>query len=569
MNSLNSQNSHNQPIENETPIQFEPTKEDAEEKQLPKIQFFFPWLSLSSAFIFILFLFWNSSQFLQQYFLVDPVFSTLRVKLLYLIGFLLLLLIDVRFYFAYRRRLKSKFEELKNHLELIWQRKKIQQQKANTYSGHTERLKNFISDKLLEFVEYDAKFLHFKGIAAEVRHNGVISYDKVTTALYRAIEQQKFLSIYEQSESGDSEQSINSLSDYQDAIDAMRYLWDLLDLSTADNMAIHIGNQLIECEEHYYQLHLDSEKQLEVTQSIPKSPTFHPQLAVLMTVSLLSNDTEVRKLISLSRINETVLKEQFIFENEQLRIDLSDTPELLGNPNHIILLLENLIKNAQFFSQKCRYKQSSDRIIIRLKPGDGFAHFTIYNRGPHIEEDKLQQIFKLGYSTRRTKQHHGKGLGLFFSKEIVSGYQGVIQVSNVNAPSSQYQVTLILTKGESRTYTLICELQDERMQVRVDDAVDWKKEVSLSSNIPIASLEVTSNHNGKTYQIDNIEQELQWLEPCAFSPAWQINVKASRKQYSVVFKPLDINGVRFDIKLPTAESCLNEQVLNFEESDID
>ena len=57
--------------------------------------------------------------------------------------------------------------------------------------------------------------------------------------------------------------------------------------------------------------------------------------------------------------------------------------------------------------------------------------FSIYNRGPHIEQEMLETIFQLGFSTRRNKEHHGKGLGLFFAKEIVRGYQGTISALNV------------------------------------------------------------------------------------------------------------------------------------------
>ena len=58
--------------------------------------------------------------------------------------------------------------------------------RARTYSDHADKLKMFISERLLEYIEYDEKFLHFKNIASEVRHNGVISYDKAQTALKTA-----------------------------------------------------------------------------------------------------------------------------------------------------------------------------------------------------------------------------------------------------------------------------------------------------------------------------------------------------------------------------------------------
>src|SRR5690625_6466944 len=79
-------------------------------------------------------------------------------------------------------------QRLHNQVAELRQSKKQLQLKAHTYSGHADKLKLFISDKLLDYIEYDEKFLHFKSIAAEVRHNGVISFDKVQTVLQQLTE---------------------------------------------------------------------------------------------------------------------------------------------------------------------------------------------------------------------------------------------------------------------------------------------------------------------------------------------------------------------------------------------
>lgn len=39
----------------------------------------------------------------------------------------------------------------------------------------------------------------------------------------------------------------------------MYYLWNLLDLSTADNIALHIANFLVNAKEQYYQIMLEKE----------------------------------------------------------------------------------------------------------------------------------------------------------------------------------------------------------------------------------------------------------------------------------------------------------------------
>lgn len=544
------------------------------EKQLnSRLIYHFPWLSILFSLLLFGFVAVASNQQLRTFYQIPEFLVSHEWFVYYFIFFAIVVLLDLRQFSIKKHQTKKQFSQLKNHLSIVWQSKKKQQQRANTFSGHTDKLKNFISDKLLEYIEYDEKFLHFKGIASEVRHNGVISYDKVLTALKKAIEQQHFLSIYEkQSQQEPSKQTIDSLAKYQTAIDAMRYLWDLLDLSTADNMALHIGNQLIECEEHYYQLHLDAKQELDSTQSIPVAPTFYPQSAALVTLALLVDEEEIRNLISLSKINEAVLEETFHFENELIYLELVDTPELLGNLNHIVLLLENLIKNAQFFSQKVKYQQKTDRLIVRLATGNGYAHYSIYNRGPQITAESKSEIFKLGYSTRRNKQHHGKGLGLFFANQIVNGYQGKIAVENIDNQLTTTRITYLLASGEPQTIEIEREEIDDRLYTRRTGEEDWQQELKLESDIPVSELRLSEtdlsdkeNLVNQTLPITDIKVAVEWIVRDKYQrPVWIIKVGAFKKQHKMTFKPLDVKGVNFSIKLPTANSRLEEQEITFE-----
>ena len=475
-------------------------------------------------------------------------------------------------YILYDYRLqqnRKQLSKLQQNLMILGESKKKQQQKANRHSDHTEKLKGFIADKLVEYMDYDERYIHFKGIASEVRHNGVISYDKVTTALNKAIEQQGFLSLYEQqnddnpSNEEPNEQTLAALVDYQGAVDAMRYLWALLDLSTADNMAIHIGNKLIECEENYYRLQLDKNKSLDMTQNIPVQPTFEPQYALLTTFSLLIDEQQLNYRIALAKINSAIYQEAFDFENEQFRLAITPTPELLGDPNHVILLLENLLKNAQFFSSKNRFKQATDRVNVRLQSHNGTALLSIYNRGPHIKQESLESIFKLGFSTRKTKENHGKGLGLFFAKEIVRGYQGKITAKNIDDKPQRFSLAITHENKTCVSYPIECQPFDGRQQVRLFFENEWQKSLKLSLNSKISSICLSSiaiNSNQSTVQFEqNIggSGKVNFIGPAqSMEKEWEISISQHKKTTDVIFKPLTKSGVQFDIELPTAESHL-------------
>ncbi len=525
------------------------------------VELSFPWFSAFFSLALIAFLvILSNPELINFYHFPEFLFSTQTlIVLIILCGISYML--DIRHFMRKRKRYQHRIDNLRQQLETVWESKKKQQQRANINSDHADKLKYFISEKLLETIEYDEKYLHFKGIAAEVRHNGVISYDKIITALNIALEQH--------------EQDPQATARYQSALDAVRYLWDLLDLSTAENMGLHIGNLLIENEEHYYQLNLDGDSKFAMTQSIPLMPTFSPQLAVLMTLDILLDETEIKHRISRLKAEKLLLDETFIFTNEQFRIEIFPTPELLGNPNHVILLLENIIKNAQFFQQKVKYKQKTDRIAIRLFPGDGYAHFTIYNRGPQIKVEELADIFKLGFSTRRSNQHHGKGLGLYFASEIVKGYNGQIRVNNIQNIEKIYYLKIYLKKGEPLNIELASSYKDNRMKVIEKTTLtateksdeNWHNEYTFDSVMPITAIEI-STHENEVLVSEPIEKNtpFQWLEPSKWlQPTWLIEVKSIKRKHQLLFKALDISGVSFEIKLPTALSRLNEQNVIFDD----
>jgi len=248
-------------------------KTDEPERRVQRVDF--PWLTLLVSLVAVIYLFLlNEPDLLQAYGL--PEFWFQNPFKYALVGlFILVVLRDLYHYVRQSRGQRADLKRLREQVDELWQSKKQLQLKAHTYSGHADKLKLFISDKLLDYIEYDEKFLHFKSIAAEVRHNGVISFDKVQTALQRAA-----ADLPEYGAHHDVQ------NDLEAAQDAMRYLWDLLDLSTADNLALHIGNLLCECEEHYYQQLLE----VDQAETPPHEPVYAPQRAAWRALGLARHE---------------------------------------------------------------------------------------------------------------------------------------------------------------------------------------------------------------------------------------------------------------------------------------
>ena len=507
----------------------------------------YPWLSILSTVLVIFYLLIKDKVILSSVINLPFYYATDGFLYFLLAICTSLLIFDIHRFMHNRKRIKTHTDRLKLELESVWESKKKLHHKAHTYSGHAEKLKLFISDKLLEYIEYDEKFLHFKNIAAEVRHNGVISYDVVKTALEQAL-------LVEKGHISHKEAIIN----YQRALDAMRYLWDLLDLSTTDNISLHIANHLIECEEHYYQVMLNQEQGDEIYYPAPYEPDFSAAQAAINTIKTL--------LGSLLSADGFITKEDgtIHYEDNQFRISIATDKTLLGNENHVRLILENVLKNAQYFSSKVPYKQGSDRISLQVLENRGNIEYIVYNRGPHIADNDIKRLYQPGYSTRRAREHHGKGLGLFFVNEIVKGYEGSIAVDNIMNQSNTYSIRIALQNGD--IITKVVEVDTRTTLPLAGEAKNSPTEKTLvwSFSNPIESMEIseTPYHNTHRFNDFSNKTDTTLLDPGnPHTPLWSVYIQPKRrgnKNYNVEFTPLDISGVRFTIRLPSACSRMEE-----------
>ena len=511
------------------------------EKFIFRIQY--PWRTLLAVILLLFYALLLLSPQLVDILKIPPRFLHPFYFIAAFTGFLLLAWFDIKRFFRQQRLVRDSMQQL-------WSSKRHLQERAQTSASHTDKLKLFISDKLLEYIEYDEKYLHFKSIASEVRHNGVISFDKVQSALTYA----QSHSLPDQS----SDTSVNARM-YQEALSGMRYLWDLLDLSTTDNMALHIGAHISRCEELLFQAELQGSEPA----SMPEVPTFDPRQALLDTlvlhlgVTLCDENGNPEPQVLFSADNNQAL---ILTDADGLyRIEIQPCEHLLGSANHLILLLENLIKNAQFFATKRQYKSPFAPISVRLWEAQQCLCMTIYNRGPHIDYDQKDQIFKLGFSTRRVQEHHGKGLGLYFVHQITQGFDGDIGFDNIHTPDSQYSLRLELTSGDIQNIHLDV-MQDDKQVPRVcisgseENLAKW---LDIPLHEPLKSIELSGRDDQQVYRFDVESPRQTIFDPQnPAHPQWMIRI-SGRKGDQLTFTPLDIRGVQFSLRLPTVSGRID------------
>ncbi|PTY38695.1 hypothetical protein BGP77_10965 [Saccharospirillum sp. MSK14-1] len=505
-----------------------------------KLKIHFSWPSSFAALALVTYLFMATEPNIAGYYgLSDAVFDW-PYKVCAMALFALLLWWDAHRYGRDKIKHRRERERLRDEMNQLWDSRKQLQRKAHTHAGQADKLKLFISDKLLEYIEYDEKFLHFKSIAAEVRHNGVISFDKVQGALEAA---------YAGLPEGDFARRMTS-----DALEQLRYLWDLLDLATADNIALHIANQLCEFEEQYYQRELNA----EATSTWALQPDFSPQRALERALMpMLENPGDF-----MERLQQDLPLQWS--DDSQFHLEIEPCGTLLGNENHWVLMLENLLKNAQFFSGKRPYRHKYRRIAVKLSEHQGRAHLSVFNGGPPISEEDQQRVFQLGYSTRRVQEHHGKGLGLFFVGEIVKGYEGQVRIRNTVNEASRLSLRVTLKDGRVITDMIETVLENELpLVVLADGATDKERHWQFDHRAVEIEMAVQGRREPQRLTLDDSSGKTLWLDPDnPGRPAWVIQLHNRRRESQLVFTPLDVRGVAFEVALPLAQTRLEDDSID-------
>ena len=494
---------------------------------------FYPWLSTLGALTLVA---WQVG--LQQGHLnleqMPPLLHHEHALLAAAAGLLLLVAFDLWRYTAARRRWKRHMKKYQEQISELFESKRELGTKARTYSDHADKLKMFISERLLETIEYDEKFLHFKNIASEVRHNGVISYDKAQTALKLA------------RQTCDESQN----QEYQDASDGLLYLWDLLDLSTTDNLALHVANQIYDCEELYFQSMLNEGD----AEPSPFQPTFMMSQALRRALLPITEDPDVLDL-------NGAWKCPGRYQDDKFNIHMRTDNEMLGNPNHMVLLIENLLNNALFFAQQKKYKKHYSKVAISLGFSAGEVEVRVYNRGPHIKESERDKIYQLGFSSRRIHEHHGKGLGLYFVNEIAKGFEGSVDFENIENRDDEFSLSVKLDNGELAEHRVRVIEQDGELACRSDDSPE-SKVCQWSFSAPIASLEISARASRKPQLVADFpsnqgSRHLDERDPQ--TPRWLLELDNRKRSSTLKFIPLDVRGVQFAARFPTANARLENQ----------
>jgi len=501
----------------------------------------YPWISTACALLVIIWQFvLTTPELIMPYQLPDAMRKQ-EVLLAAVAIVLLLVYLDISRFLKSWAGYKAQLVQHEKQIAELFDSKRELGSRVRTYSDHADKLKLFISDKLLEYIEYDEKFLHFKNIASEVRHNGVISYDKAQTALKRAVQ----INLQSTNDSAYN-------NEFEEASKSLLYLWDLLDIATTDNITLHVANRIYDSEEYYFQSMLNKSDPA----TFPFEPTFSMFAALQKAMLPIVKEPEVLRQLD---GRESPLE----YKDASFHLCLSSDCEMLGNQNHMALLLENLLNNAVYYAGHKSTSNRYNRVTILLAREQDQVVCEVYNRGPTIKDEDRDRIFQLGYSSRRVRDHHGKGLGLYFVNEICKGFEGSVDFENIENQENSLSLRIEQANGEVETHFISLLEDNGKPFCQITQNADSpSRSLEWSYASKIVSAEVSSRNNTEPQVIGDLsgEDSFNRLDDSeALLPRWVIEITNRKRSAKLVFKPLDVRGVRFRVKLPTAVSRLENQ----------
>lgn len=129
-----------------------------------------------------------------------------------------------------------------------------------------------------------------------------------------------------------------------------------------------------------------------------------------------------------------------VARNPHVRLErnLVPLPPVLGNPDALLRVVQNLVANA------LEAISGEGRLTMRTREEGGFAVLSVSDTGCGIDEEFLRKSL---FAPFRTTKKGGWGIGLYQAKGIVEAHGGAIEVSSAVGEGTTFRVRLPLASS--------------------------------------------------------------------------------------------------------------------------
>jgi putative PEP-CTERM system histidine kinase len=129
-----------------------------------------------------------------------------------------------------------------------------------------------------------------------------------------------------------------------------------------------------------------------------------------------------------------------VARNPHVRLarDLVPLPPILGNPDALLRVVQNLVANA------LEAISGEGGLTVRTRAEGGFAVLSVSDTGCGIDEEFLRKSL---FAPFRTTKKGGWGIGLYQAKGIVEAHGGAVEVSSAVGEGTTFRVRLPLASS--------------------------------------------------------------------------------------------------------------------------
>jgi two-component system OmpR family sensor kinase len=161
----------------------------------------------------------------------------------------------------------------------------------------------------------------------------------------------------------------------------------------------------------------------------------------LLTLQRIEGDGEIRlKRVDLHDIVEyaTALLEPLLDERQAVLTISGEAPDVLGDPDRLQQVVQNLIENAS------RFVGEGGRIHVELSGIREHSIITVSDDGPGFGDIDPARLFDRFYrgDFSRARTTGGTGLGLTIVKAIVTAHEGTVEAVNLPAGGACFIVAI-------------------------------------------------------------------------------------------------------------------------------
>ena len=198
-------------------------------------------------------------------------------------------------------------------------------------------------------------------------------------------------------------------------------------------------NQFMQKIDQKYSGSLDEKARQYIYYAVDGAKRMSKMIDELLNYSKLTDKDKTFEIIHTNSLVEEILKgaEQLLLE-KNIKVDVKDLPDIIGNLTSIKVLFNNLINNA------IKYADTSKTPTVKIS---GIAHpteweFSIEDNGIGIDPEYHDKIFELFYKINKYKDENCRGIGLAICKKIVSLHKGNIKVASNLGEGSKFYFTI-------------------------------------------------------------------------------------------------------------------------------